>query len=127
MVAGRAMVEYLAKHRELYEKANSLWEAFRRDVDRLCQEVGLPCWTTGAGTMSGAHFTRVRPRNAREVHELRWSRSIEHVLNLYARLRGVLYVSERLVHLLPSLVHSEEEVRLFRTTLESFLAEVAKR
>jgi len=127
MVAGRTVVEYLAKHRELYERANAMWEAFRRDVDRLCQDLGLPCWTTGAGTMSGVHFTKVRPRNTREAYELRWSKSLEHVLNLYARIRGVLYVSEKLAHLLPSLIHSEEEVRLFRSTLESFLAELAGR
>jgi len=77
--------------------------------------------------MSGVHFTRVRPRNAREVYELRWSKSLEHVLSLYARLRGVLYVSEKLVHLLPSIIHSEEEVKLFRSTLESFLAELTRR
>lgn len=126
MMAGHALVKYLSEHRSLYENANSLWEEFRRRVDRVCEEHGRVCWSTGAGTMTGIHFTKVRPRNAREVHELRWSRLVEYALHLYARLNGLLYISERLTHLLPSLVHSREEAELFARALESFLSRVSR-
>jgi glutamate-1-semialdehyde 2,1-aminomutase len=126
MIAGYTLVKHLHENRSLYERANSLWAELRRAVDRVCEEFGRVCWTTGAGTMTGVHFTRVRPRNAREVYELRWGRHVEHVYHLYSRLNGVLYLSEKLVHLLPSLVHSKEEVDLFAEVLTNFLTEVAR-
>ncbi len=126
MMAGYALVKHLSENRSLYETANGLWDELRRRVDRLCEEHGRVCWTTGTGTMTGIHFTRVRPRNVREVYELRWSRLVEHVHHLHARLSGVLYVSEKLVHLLPSLVHSKEEVELFERVFASFLDRVFK-
>ncbi|PWV37584.1 MAG: glutamate-1-semialdehyde 2,1-aminomutase, partial [Desulfurococcaceae archaeon] len=86
------------------------------------------CWTTGAGTMVGIHFTRARPRNSRDVYELRWSKTgeMEYLLHLYSRINGILYVGEKLAHLLPSLIHNEEEVGKLSSLLEELLARVAK-
>lgn len=126
MVAGYALVKYLSENRSLYDAANGTWEEFRRRVDRVCEEYGRVCWTTGTGTMTGVHFTKLRPRNAREVYELRWSKLVEFAYHLYSRLSGVLYISEKLVHLLPSLVHSRREVELFAKTFEGFLARAIK-
>ncbi len=126
MIAGYTLVKRLSESRSLYETANSLWDEFRRGVDRVCEEHGSICWTTGAGTMTGIHFTRVRPRNGREVYELRWSKLVEYAFHLYARLSGLLYISEKLVHLLPSLIHSREEIELFARTFEGFLGRISK-
>ncbi|MNO06750.1 hypothetical protein D3C81_2286600 [compost metagenome] len=43
------------------------------------------------------------------------------------RLKGVLYISDHLMHLLPSLVHTEEQRRKFLETFTSFLDELEKR
>ncbi|MCS7099058.1 MAG: aspartate aminotransferase family protein [Sulfolobales archaeon] len=126
MVAGYALVKYLAENRSLYEASNSAWSEFRRSIDRVCEDYGRACWTTGAGSMVGIHFTKLRPRNVREVYEHRWSRVVEHAYHLHARTSGILYISEKLVHLLPSLVHSKSEIELFRNTFESFLAKVLR-
>ena len=128
MAAGHAMVKHLSQNRSLYEKANSLWNSFRRKADRVCEEHGNICWTTGAGTMVGIHFTRSRPRNGRDVYELRWSKTgeIEYLFHLYSRVNGILYVSEKLAHLLPSLIHREEEVEKLSFLLEELLARVAR-
>ncbi|MCX8185350.1 MAG: aspartate aminotransferase family protein [Sulfolobales archaeon] len=126
MIAGYTLVKYLAENRSLYETANSLWSEFRRSIDKVCEEYGRICWSTGAGSMVGIHFTRLKPRNAREVYEHRWSKTVEHAYHLYSRLNGVLYISEKLVHLLPSLLHSRSEVELFKATFESFLTRILK-
>ncbi|MDK6027897.1 aspartate aminotransferase family protein [Ignisphaera sp. 4213-co] len=127
MVTGKAMVEYLVKHRDLYEKAERIWSNFRRDVTKLCEETNIQCWTTGVATMIGIHFTTSKPKNVREVYELRWSKSIEQVLHLYMRTRGILYMKENLVHLLPSLIHTEEEAKLFKETLAEFLTTLTRK
>lgn len=126
MVAGYTLVKHLTENRSLYDTANGIWEEFRRSVDRVCEEYGRICWATGTGTMTGIHFTKLRPRNAREVYELRWSKLMEFAYHLYSRLSGVLYISEKLVHLLPSLLHSRREVELFARTLEGFLARATR-
>ncbi len=124
MAAGHAMVKYLSQNRSLYEKADNIWNGFRKKVDRICEEHGGICWTTGIGAMVGIHFTRSRPRNAREVYGLRWSGEVEYVFHLYSRINGILYISEKLAHLLPSLVHSEQEVDRLASKLEEFLAKL---
>lgn len=121
MVAGYTLVKYLYENRSLYDVANSNWAEFRRAIDRVCEEYERMCWTTGAGTMTGIHFTKLRPRNTREVYELRWSKQIEYVFHLHSRLNNVLYISEKLIHLLPSLIHTKEEIELFRAIFENFL------
>ncbi|MEM4600189.1 MAG: aspartate aminotransferase family protein [Sulfolobales archaeon] len=126
MVAGYSLVKYLAENKSLYEAANNMWEEFRRSVDKVCEEYGRICWSTGTGTMTGIHFTKSRPRNTREVYELRWSKQVEYVYHLYSRLSGVLYISEKLIHLLPSLIHSRKEVELFTDVFGRFLARLFK-
>lgn len=126
VLAGHALVRYLASNRWIYEKANSLWSYFRRKVEEACSEHGVECWSTGDGSLSGIHFTKKKPVNAREAQELRWSRVVERLFHIYSRLHGVLYMSERNVHFLPSLIHSEEEVNSLLEVLRSFLSELTK-
>lgn len=118
MIAGYALIKYLSEHRGLYEESNNLWENFRREVDKACREFGDVCWSVGTGSMSGIHFTRVRPRNVREVYELRWSEDIVYAHHLYMRLNGILYMSEKNIHFLPALTHSSNDVKKL---LESFV------
>ena len=127
MTAGYHTVKYLAEHRELYERAEEVWGSARRRIERVCEEAGRLCWATGAGSMVGVHFTTGKPRRVSEVYGRRWGRNVEEALNLYARLRGVLYLSGKLAHLLPSLIHGESEARLFVETLASFLSELTRR
>lgn len=126
VVAGYAMIKYLAEHRSLYEEANANWTYFRQRVNKLCTETGIECWATGDASLAGLHFTVRKPRNAREAYELRWSRNIERVLHVYSRIRGILYTSERMPHFLPSLVHSKSEVEYLLKVLEEFLEEISK-
>lgn len=122
IAAGYALVSYLRDNREIYDRANSEWESFRKSLDRICEEHGRPCWVTGAGSMIGVHFTRERPVNVRQAYELRWSKRVEEAANLYMRLKGILYISDHMMHLLPSLVHTEEQRRRFLEEFDSFLS-----
>ena len=76
--------------------------------------------------MTGIHFTTRKPRNAREVEELRWSRLVEKAFHMYSRVKGILYVSETRAHYLPSLVHGKEEVEYVLNVFTSFLDELKK-
>ncbi len=121
IAAGYTFISYLKENRWLYDKANNAWLKARRTLDKICEEHDGICWTTGEGTMTGIHFTRSRPRNVREAHELRWSRLMEEVANLYMRLNGILYISDHQVHLLPALTHSNEEIKKFTESFENLL------
>lgn len=127
VTAGYATVKYLAEHKSLYERAEELWDNVRRRVDRICSSGRERlCWATGASSMTGIHFTNVKPRRASEVYGERWGRHVEEALNLYARLNGVLYLSSKTAHLLPSLVHGELEAKTFIDVLEGFIARIAR-
>jgi len=118
IITGYVTVKYLHENRHLYEEANKLGEEFRRRVQRACDESKITCWTTGTASLSGLHFTTKRPRSAREAYEARWSKLIERALHLYSRVHGVVYMSERMPHYLPSLIHSSEDVeRLIGVTV----------
>ncbi|WP_440060218.1 aspartate aminotransferase family protein [Thermogladius sp. 4427co] len=120
--AGYAMVKYLAEHKELYEKSNNIWSWFRRKVEEKCSEYSIDCWATGEGSLTGIHFTKKKPRNARQAEEYRWSTLIERALHLYSRVHGLLYISETKPHFLPSLIHSREEVEKLLEVFENFLS-----
>lgn len=127
MVAGYSLIKYLYEHRYLYEKANSLWSIFKNDVEKICQEYRIPCSCTGVGTILCIHFTKIRPRNAREAQEYRWSRTIEKVFHLYARVNNILYLPEYQVHLLPSLIHTVDDSKQFLKIFDSFLHMLLKK
>lgn len=127
MIAGKTMVEYLSKRRDLYESANDLWNRVIERADRICESYDRLCWSTGVATLVGIHFTKYRPRNVREAYELRVHRKIEAAFHLYSRNMGVLFMSEKMPHLLASLIHSEQEANIFLKVLESFLEEIVKR
>jgi glutamate-1-semialdehyde 2,1-aminomutase (EC 5.4.3.8) len=124
--AGYALVKYLASNRGLYTEANSNWDYFRRRIEETCSELSINCWSTGAGTLTGLHFTRRKPRNAREAEEYKWSKLVEKTLHLYSRVNGVLYMSETHVHYLPSLVHSKQEILQLLDTLSAFLEDLRR-
>jgi glutamate-1-semialdehyde 2,1-aminomutase len=125
MSAGKALVEYLYQHRELYEKANSMWEELRRRAEKLCNAYEVDCYATGAGTMTGIHFTTRRPKNSREVYELKWSGGkAERTFNLISRNRGILFLGENEAHLLPALVHEKDELNLLLNSLELMLTKI---
>ncbi|MET1127732.1 MAG: aspartate aminotransferase family protein [Thermoproteota archaeon] len=126
MAAGIATVSYLYENRSLYDEFNDKWARFADRVDRLCEEHGRICWVTGAGSMIGIHFTAERPKNARQAHELRWSAKVYEVAHVYARVLGILYVSEHMMHLLPSMVHTDEQREKFISYFSSLLESVGK-
>lgn len=125
MSAGKAFIEYLSNHREIYERANNIWGSLRMRAEKLCNDYNIECYASGVGTMTGIHFTKKRPKNAGEAFDLRWSNGkAERVLNLMARNRGVLYIGENSAHLLPALVHDEKELDLFVEIMEAMFQNI---
>jgi len=121
MVAGYTMIKYLAENKSKYEEFNSLWNYAIRKIDKVCEEHDRMCWTTGAGSMVGIHFTTKRPRNVRETEELRWSVKVNEVLHLYMRINKILYISEHKAHVLPSMLHTKEDVDEFIQRFAEFV------
>ncbi len=121
IVAGYTLINYLYKNRHLYVSFNEAWSRFREELDKLCEEYGRICWVTGVGSMVGIHFTTVRPRNAREAYCYRISEDLYKLLHLYMRIHGVLYMTEHSPHLMPSMVHTDDQRRRFIELFAQFL------
>jgi len=126
IIAGMKTVEYLRNHPNLYEYLDHVSRILIDGLQKACEEERVKCFTTGVRGMVGIHFTERKPSNAREVHELRWSEEVYKALHKYALLHGYLYLTEKNAHLLPSMVHSVEEVKGFVEMFRSFLHEVRR-
>ena len=122
--AGYALVKHLAEHPTLYERFNRLWERVREKLNAIGTDSDLPVHATGAGSLIGLHFTTERPRQHRTVVEARWSQKAYEVFHLYARLSGILYMTEANVHFLPSMAHSEAQADKLVETVAEFLEEL---
>jgi glutamate-1-semialdehyde 2,1-aminomutase len=124
IIAGYKTVSFLEKNRGMYDRLNSLWSWASREIDRLCEERDRLCWVTGAGSIVGIHFTRKRPRSAREATGLRWSEAVYEALHAFMRVNGVVYVGEHMAHLLPSMAHSREDAERLVGLFDEFLGEL---
>lgn len=124
MVAGIALIDYLSRNRERYAGFNEMWSSVAREIDGVCEEYGRPCWITGVGSMIGIHFTKSRPRSIEDAYNLRYSARVYEALHLFMRVNGVLYLSEKMPHLLPSMIHSRDQADKLVRTFTSFLDEL---
>ena len=126
ITAGYTLVKYLVENKGLYDKFNETWSSAIKELDKLCDEYDRLCWVTGVGSMIGLHFTTERPINAKMAHEKRWSHKVLDVLHLYTRLNGILYMTEHSPHLLPSMVHDEEQRRRLIEVIRKFLDQLSR-
>ncbi|MEM1694520.1 MAG: aspartate aminotransferase family protein [Ignisphaera sp.] len=121
IVAGYTLIKYLYEHRTLYEKFNNKWNRVSRELDRICDEYDRLCWITSVGSMIGIHFTTKKPRNIAEAYTNRWSEKIYQALHLYTRTNNILYMTEKMPHLLPSMIHSDQQASNFVKVFSSFI------
>ncbi len=108
--AGIATLRYLEGHRDIYDKLSYMFDYAKKRVDEIAQEYKQPIHLTGAPGILGFHFTLKEPKNAEEVFSLRYCNELYPLINLYLRNKGVLYVSETVMHLLPSIHHTIDEL-----------------
>ncbi len=126
-MAGYATIAYLMKNRGLYDHINLLGEGIKRKIDSLREESEIPIYSTGVGSVIGVHFTTSRPKNHREVYELRWGKGlIEKAYNMFMRVNNIIYISEDLAHLLLSVKHGEEDIERFTNLTREFLERIKK-
>ncbi|MGC8607874.1 MAG: aspartate aminotransferase family protein [Vulcanisaeta sp.] len=124
LTAGYTLINYLSQHRSLYEGFNNLWNWAREGLNRACEDYGRLCWVTGVGSMLGIHFTRDRPVNARVAYTDRINEDLYHLTHLYMRTRGILYMTEHMPHLLPSMIHTREHANTLVEEFKGLLSEI---
>lgn len=127
MVAGYTTIDYLARNRSLYEVFNNRWRYAAKKMDKICEEYNRICWITSTGSMIGIHFTSKKPRNIAEAYMNRWSEKVYKALHLFMVTNNIVYLSEKMPHLLPSMAHSETQISRFIEMLEQFLSIIARR
>ncbi|MEM5876687.1 MAG: aspartate aminotransferase family protein [Ignisphaera sp.] len=127
MIAGYTTIDYLARNRSLYEVFNNRWWYVAKKMDKICEEYNRICWITSTGSMIGIHFTSKKPRNIAEAYMNRWSEKVYKALHLFMVTNNIVYLSEKMPHLLPSMAHSETQISRFTEMLEQFLSIIARR
>ena len=127
LTAGYTLINYLSQHRTMYEAFNDLWNWVRQEIDRACEEYGRICWATGVGSMLGIHFTRSRPVNVRMAYTERISEDLYHLMHLYMRTRGILYMTEHMPHLLPSMIHTRDHAKTLIEEINNLLGEIMRK
>jgi glutamate-1-semialdehyde 2,1-aminomutase len=117
IVAGYALVSHLYRNRSRYVEFNSLWDWVRRRIQEVCDSYDAKCYATGAGSMVGIHFTHARPWRHEDAVLRRWGHKTTKALHKFMLARGVVYLTENMVHFLPSMAHerghAEKVVELF--------------
>ncbi|KUO79927.1 MAG: glutamate-1-semialdehyde 2,1-aminomutase [Vulcanisaeta sp. OSP_8] len=127
LTAGYTLINYLAQHKALYEDFNNLWDWARAELDKGCESHDRLCWVTGVGSMVGIHFTRERPINVRMAYEGRIDEGLYTLLHLFMRTKGILYMTEHMPHLLPSMIHTKEQAQDLINAFNELLSEVVHR
>ncbi len=128
LTAGYTLVSYLSQHRSMYESFNDLWSWVRHEIDRACEEYGRICWATGVGSMLGIHFTRNRPINVRSAYADRIDENLYHLMHLFMRTKGILYMTEHMPpHLLPSMIHTRDHANTLIEEVKNLLSEITHR
>jgi len=122
LTAGYAMINYLRQNRSIYDRFNELWDWTRRRINEVCEGHDRLCWATGVGSMIGIHFTTSKPINVREAYQLRIDESLYDLMHLYMRVNGILYMTEHMPHLLPSIIHSREHAQALVNALDNMLS-----
>ncbi|MEM1632635.1 MAG: aspartate aminotransferase family protein [Sulfolobales archaeon] len=120
-VAGYVLLKYLYENRGLYDEFNKIWDQTRSRIDKICEESNRICWATGVGSMLGIHFTRERPWDNRSARLNRLDEEIPRALHLFMRNHGMLYMTEDMIHLLPSMVHDRSEIDKFVDLFAQFI------
>ncbi len=126
IVAGFTLVDYLSRNREKYGVFNEMWSSVAKEMDRLCGEYGRPCWITNVGSMIGIHFTKSKPRSIEDAYYLRYSSKVYEALHLFMRINRILYLSEKMPHLMPSMIHSRVQAKKLIELFARFLDEILK-
>jgi len=124
IVSGFTLVNYLNRNKEMYTSFNGMWSNIAKEMDKVCEEYNRLCWITNVGNMLGIHFTKSKPRNIEEAYYLRYSSKIYEALHLYMRINKILYLSEKMPHLMPSMIHSKEQAKRFVDIFTKFLYEL---
>lgn len=124
IVAGFTLINYLNRNKEMYTSFNRMWSNIAKEMDKVCEEYNRLCWITNVGNMLGIHFTKSKPRNIEEAYYLRYSNKIYEAFHLYMRINKILYLSEKMPHLMPSMIHSENQAKRFVDVFKEFLYEL---
>ena len=126
MVAGYTTIKYLYENRHIYDEFNYRWGSTAKRLDKVCQEFNRICWITSVGSMIGIHFTSNKPRNIAEAYMNRLSEKIYKALHMYMIVSGIVYMSANMPHLMPSIVHTEEQAKRLVATFAQFLSYITK-
>jgi glutamate-1-semialdehyde 2,1-aminomutase len=122
LTAGYTMINYLRRNRSIYDQFNELWDWTRRRINEVCEGHDRLCWATGVGSMIGIHFTTSKPINVREAYQLRIDELLYDLMHLYMRVNGILYMTEHMPHLLPSIIHGREHAQALVDALDNMLS-----
>jgi len=103
----------------IYPHINNLGRKLREELEEVFQKYNIDAHTTGEGSMVGIHFTKKKPKNAREANE--WKN--EEMAKEYHRFlldNKIIVVKPTLPHTFISYAHGYEEIQKLIEVTEEF-------
>ncbi len=125
MVAGLATLEELEKP-GFYDSLKNTTDILAGELLRVSRDYKLDISITSAPSMVGIHFTHREPKNIEEVVSMRYEPLLNRVFQKYSLVRGIVFLTEDITHLLLSSSHTREDISYFVEVFREFLELVEK-
>ena len=105
---------------EVYKHINWLGDKARKELEEILNGLKVPVYVTGMGSMFKIHFTKVKPKNAKEAAN-KWDPRVESEFFRFLISKGILAMTQSNVHFYVSLPHEKEDIEKLLATVEEFV------
>ncbi|MEM3615668.1 MAG: aspartate aminotransferase family protein [Candidatus Methanomethylicia archaeon] len=107
----------------IYPHINNLGRKLREELEEAFQKYSIDAHTTGDGSLVGIHFTKKKPKNAREASEGKNEEAAKRY-HKFLLENGIIVVKPTLPHMFISYSHTENEIQKLIEITERFCKEL---
>ncbi|MEM1550077.1 MAG: aspartate aminotransferase family protein [Candidatus Methanomethylicia archaeon] len=110
----------------IYPHINSLGKKLKEELEEVFQRYNIDAHTTGEGSMVGIHFTKKKPKNAREANEGK-NEEMAKEYHKFLLEKKIIVIKPTLPHTFISYAHGEEEINKLIEATEEFAKKIKGR
>lgn len=107
----------------IYPHINNLGKKLREELEEVFQRYNIDAHTTGEGSMVGIHFTKKKPKNAREANEGK-NEEMTKEYHKFLLEKKIIVIKPTLPHTFISYAHGEEEINKLIEATEEFTKKI---
>ena len=120
LTAGLKVINILEEENP-YMKFEEMTSKVIEEGNSLASRYNINMFFTGISSIIGIHFTSKKPESAIEAYESRWSFLIYKLFHKYCITSKIIYMTEKMPHLLLSTQHTWKDVEYLLNIIEDFI------